>query len=171
MNVVRNNQFAGYFDPSSDSRFCLAELIFDYLCDQGGINIYQWGTHCQNCDGYIFLYSYYLFYELEELSSSFELFQGLGVGDIAWIDNKLMCQFPTIRKSQEKSSTGEVSQVVTNYCAWCGMSQSKNSVVVQPEEILIDLYVKRDMEKHLYKIIPVTKSDKELLEDLKNYFQ
>lgn len=148
--------------PNCKSTIKLSNLVFEFLLNRG-INIYCWERECYKCHNNTPVYSYFLYYELEDLDKTFTLMHGLGLGDIPWIDNQLMKDIKTIKKCFSKTTE---SIYTANVCSHCGALQGRNYIVDDPHEIMHDLFHDRTMNKYIYKTLSVTNNDIELLHNL-----
>jgi ssDNA-binding Zn-finger/Zn-ribbon topoisomerase 1 len=165
---VRESQY-GLFGGCSKFPNCkftikLSDLVFEFFSNRG-IDIYCWERECYKCKKKTLVYSYFLYYSLEELDSIFTVMHGLALGDISWLDNFLSHDIETIKKCFSKTTN---SSYIANICIHCGALQGRNYVVDDPHEIMQDLFHDHCMEKYLYKTISVTNNDLELLADLRN---
>lgn len=164
---VRESQY-GLFGgcskfPNCKSTIQLPDLVFEFLSNRG-VDIYCWEKECYRCKKNTFVYSYFLYYSLEELDGIFTMMHGLGLGDISWLDNFLIDNFKTIKKCFSKTTK---SYYAANTCIHCGALQGRNYVVDDPHEIVQDLFHEHSMDKYLYKTVSVTNNDSKLLSDLR----
>ncbi len=152
--------------PNCKSTLRISDLIFNFFVIKG-INIYKWEKECYRCKNMTFVYSYFLYYELEELDEIFSINHGMGIGDISWIDNHLTQQIKTIKKCFSKTTS---SSYIANTCSNCDALQGRNYVVSDPHEIITDLWHDHTMYKYLHKNIPVTNNDFQLLSNFREVF-
>ena len=164
---VRESQY-GLFGgcsrfPDCKSKIKIPDLVFEFLSNRG-IDIYRWEKECYKCRNTTLVYSYFLYYSLEELDNIFAMMHGLGLGDISWLDNFLIKNVETIKTCFSKTTQ---SSYVANICVHCGALQGRNYVVDDPHEIMRDLFHDHSMDKYLYKTISITNNHSELLSDLR----
>jgi len=165
---VRESQY-GLFGgcstfPNCKSTIKTPDLIFEFLINRG-VDIYSWDKECYKCYNKTKVYSYFLYYELEELDDIFSMLHGLGLGDLSWVDNQLIKKIETIKNCFSKTTK---SSYVANTCNHCGALQGRNYVVDDPPEIFQELFHDHSMEKYLFHTFPVTEYDSELLSNLRN---
>lgn len=162
--ILRDSKF-GIFAGCSNYPQCKStikfyDLILRFIYTYG-VGIYKWEKECYKCGKKTPVYSYYLSYELAEMDY---YFQGgcaeVGIGDIAYFDQILESQYPTIRT--QFSKTTNISYMA-NTCIYCNALQGKNYVVSDPHEIIGELWHNRDMEK--YRIGTIRCHDTKLIEN------
>lgn len=163
--VVRLGKY-GYFAGCSEYPRCKSTLKIYELAHafimKYGINLYGWKKNCWKCKQDTIVYSYFLFYELEEIDSVFNGVHGIGLGDIHCIDKVISDKYKTV---QIRHSNTTQSAYMANICEHCQSLQGRNYVVDDPHEIINDLWHEHTMEKYLVDNIKV--ADADLLAELK----
>lgn len=141
--------------PNCNSTIKLHELIFRFFIKKG-IHVYKWERECYKCKQDADVYSYFLFYQLEELDDGYGSTHGLGIGDVSWIDNWLKSNIPTVKDCYSKFIN---STYTANTCQHCGALQGKNYVVDDPHEIMNELFHEKSMDNFLYSTITIKETD------------
>lgn len=160
--IIRDSKF-GLFGgcssyPDCKSTIQLYDLVFKFFVSEG-INIYQWKRECFKCKKATNVYSYFLFYELQNLDESFNNSHGLGLGDVKWIDKQLENVIPSVK---ERFSLQRGYGYIGNTCSHCGVLQGKNYVVDDPHEIMSELFHERNMQMYHFTNLSVENDDTEL---------
>jgi hypothetical protein len=130
-----------------------------------GINLYGWKKICWKCGKETTVYSYFLYYELEEMDEFFSNVHGIGLGSILSIDQIISGKYKNIKDCFSRTTR---SRYIANVCEHCGSLQGRNYVVDDPHEIFGDLFHDRTMEKYLVENIKVEHEN--LLEELEELF-
>lgn len=155
--------FAGCSNyPTCKSVIKIPELACEYIIKYG-LNLYSWKKKCWKCNQDTAVYSYYLYYELEELDDYFSSFHGIGLGDIPCVDELICNKIPNVKKQYSRTTN---SKYVANICDHCQVLQGRNYVVDDPHEILHDLSYNHSMQQYLVMNLKI--NDRNLLSDLKN---
>lgn len=163
--VVRSGKY-GYFAGCSEYPRCkstlkIYELAHAYIMKYG-LNLYGWKKSCWKCKKDTMVYSYFLYYEMEEIDNIFSSVHGIGLGDIPCIDNIISSKYPSIIMSYSNTLK---NSYIANTCQHCKALQGRNYVVSDPHEIINELYHEHTMEKYLVETIKV--EDVNLMMDLK----
>lgn len=141
----KNGQFAGcsHF-PQCNATLSIDRLVMEFL-NQYGLPIYGWKKRCWKCGSATKVYSYYLDYELADVSDEFTSCEPIGLGDLSEVDAWLSKQFPTI---QSRFSQTAGRRYMANTCEHCSALQGRNYVVDDPHEIIEELWHSRGMEPY-----------------------
>ena len=161
----------GYFGGCSNFPKCrstikASELILNFI-KLNGLNLFAWDKECWKCNNQTKVYSYFLFYELEELHPMFRCCGGMGLGDIGAFDNIVMQKYPTI-KNQFSHTTK--SNCIANSCQKCGALQGYYHVVTDPHEIWNDLAHNHTMDKYCIENIKADNFDEAFINYLVQEF-
>ncbi len=147
--------------PRCKSTMSVPELAHAFIMKYG-LNLYGWKKNCWKCKQDTIVYSYFLYYELEEIDHFFSIEHGIGLGDIPCVDIIISTKYPSVKMSYSKTTR---SSYMANTCEHCQALQGKNHVVNDPHGIIIDLWHDHTMDKYLVENIQVT--DANLLAELK----
>lgn len=153
--------------PVCRSTMKIHDLVFEFFVEKG-INVYRWKKECYKCGKHTDVYSYFLYYELEQLDESYQSVHGLGLGDVPWIDNRLKHEIPSIKECYSKFTD---STYIANMCVYCGVLQGKNYVVDDPHEIMTELFHDRSMEQYFFRKISIDEKDIELRNEFYHLFK
>lgn len=153
--VVRLGKY-GYFAgcskyPRCKSTLKIYELAHAYIMKYG-LNLYGWKKSCWKCKRDTVVYSYFLYYEMEEIDNIFRSVHGIGLGDIPCIDKIISGKYPSVTMSYSNTTK---SSYMANLCQHCKALQGRNYVVHDPHEIINDLWHERTMEKYLVETVKV----------------
>ena len=175
--MIRNSKY-GIFAGCSNYPICkstmkIPEMVMEYI-KVYGLNIYKWGKKCWKCGSITPVYSYYPMCDFMELDETLAtIAQEQGIGDIKYLDELLMKEYPTIKV---KYSATLKMKYPANTCVYCKSLQGRNYVVDDPHEIYDELYdfdPLKSMEKYLVgnykcKDIDLIKEDVKRLYDFTN---
>lgn len=163
--VVRDGQygiFAGCSEyPRCKSTLKVHELAHAFIMKYG-LNLYGWKKPCWKCKQDITVYSYFLYYELEEIDNIFCGLHGIGLGDIPCVDHIISNKYKTITKRYSNTTQ---SRYMANTCEHCQALQGRNFIVDDPHEIIVDLWHDHTMERYLVENLKI--SSPNLLAELK----
>lgn len=163
--VVRESKyglFAGCSEyPRCESTLKIYELAHAYIMKYG-LNLYGWKKVCQKCNKDTLVYSYFLYYEMEEIGDVFRFFHRVGLGDIPCIDEIISRKYPNV--AMRYSNTTK-SIYMSNSCIHCNALQGRYYVVDDPHEIINDLWHEHTMGKYLIETIKT--DDARLMSQLK----
>lgn len=143
-------------DDPNDNFF---DIVYQHLLNYG-IKIYQYKKRCWKCHSETDIYTYFLGKQLEqELGRNYmparyfiernDLFDKIGIGSIAQLDEYLSCMYPQIQKRFSKEMNQKYYMCC---CHHCGAHQGINFTVYRPEELIHRVINLKELETNVIDI-------------------